>query len=191
VSGEALLVLDMINEIVHPSGGYPEVCLEEVQRRGVLKQTSMAIKRARQAGIPVIYIVVGFSPGYVDWPETSPLFQEAKVGDRLLLGTWATQVHDSLRPEDHEPVLAKRRISPFFGTDLADMLRDRGVDTLLLTGVTTDLVVMSTARDAHDLDYRVKILVDATASGDLKLHEAALTLLQRTATLTTVEEAIP
>ncbi|MFJ5999590.1 cysteine hydrolase family protein [Streptomyces sp. NPDC092370] len=186
----ALLVLDLINEIAHPDGKYNDVCLDQIESRGVLGHARRAVDRAREAGIPVVYVVVGFSPGLADWPPTSPLFAEAADGDRLILGTWGTQVHDSLKPEAGEPVIAKRRVNPFLGTHLELILRSYGVNTLLLTGVTTDLVILSTAREAHDLDFRVEVLEDATATSSQELHEAALTLLRRTAEVTTVDAAL-
>jgi nicotinamidase-related amidase len=186
----ALLVLDLINEITHEQGRFPEVCLEQVRERGVLEKAALAIELARRGGIPVVFVVVGFSPGYLDWSPVSPLFTHVPEGERLVLGTWATEVHAALAPLPHEPVVAKRRLSPFHGTHLDALLRNLGVDSLLLVGATTDLAVLSTAREAHDRDYRVSVLEDATATGDAALHAAALTLLARTATVTTVEAAL-
>ncbi|GAA3904840.1 cysteine hydrolase [Streptomyces lacrimifluminis] len=186
----ALLVLDLINEISHPEGRYNDVCLDQIESRGVLGHARRAVDRARAAGIPVVYVIVGFSPGLADWPETSPLFTEAADGDRLILGTWGTEVHESLKPLADEPVVAKRRVNPFLGTHLELILRARGVNTLLLTGVTTDLVILSTAREAHDRDFLVEVLEDATATSDPELHQAALTLLRRTAEVTTVDAAL-
>ncbi|MEV7566069.1 cysteine hydrolase family protein [Streptomyces tanashiensis] len=185
----ALLVLDLINEVAHPDGKYSDVCLDQIESRGVLGHARRAVDRARERGIPVVHVVVGFSPGLADWSPASTLFAEAADGDRLILGTWGTRIHDSLKPEPHEPVVAKRRISPFRGTHLELILRSLGVNTLLLTGVTTDLVILSTAREAHDLDFRVEVLEDATATSSPELHEAALTLLRRTADVTTVDAA--
>jgi nicotinamidase-related amidase len=186
----ALLVLDLINEIAHPDGKYADVCLAQITERGVLDRTAEAIDLARGSGVPVVYVVVGFSSGYSDWPAGSPLFSEARDGDRLVLGTWGTEVHDAVKPADGEPIVAKRRVNPFLGTHLDLLLRGHGVDTLLLTGVTTDLVVLSTAREGHDRDYRIEVLEDATATSDPKLQEAALTLIERTATVTTVGHAL-
>lgn len=66
-----------------------------------------------------------------------------------------------------------------------------GIRRLLLTGVATDLVVLSTARDAHDRDYVVEVLQDATATANEQLQEMALQLIARTATISTVEQALP
>ncbi|MCA6093730.1 cysteine hydrolase [Streptomyces sp. SCA3-4] len=187
----ALLVMDLINEIVHPDGKYAqEGYLEQVERRQVLERAAEAIALARAGGVPVVYVVVGFSPGYPEWPATSPVFREAREDGRIVLGTWATEVHASLAPVPGEPVVAKHRLSPFHGTELDRVLRARNVNTLLLTGVTTDLVVLSTAREGHDRDYCVEVLEDATATADDALHAAALTVLARTATITTVREAL-
>lgn len=188
----ALMVMDLINDVVHPEGkfadhGYPE----QVARRGVLERAGVAIQRARAAGIPVIYVVVGFSPGYAEWPAGSPVFGDSRELRKLTLGGWGTQVHDALKPQPEDPVVVKRRISPFYGTELDLLLRTQGIDTLLLTGVSTDLVVLSTARDGHDRDYRIVVLEDATAARTEELHQAAMTVLLRTAEVTTVQEGLP
>jgi nicotinamidase-related amidase len=188
----ALLVLDLLNDIVHHDGQYaPHGYAEQVSNRGVLKQAATAIERARTAGIPVIYVVVGFSPDFSECPPGSPVFAEAREAGKLVMGTWATRIHDAVRPQDGDPIVLKRRISPFFGTELDLILRTRKVDTLLLTGVSTDLVILATARDGHDRDYQVEVLADATAAADLESHECALRLIARTATVSTVDEALP
>jgi nicotinamidase-related amidase len=188
----ALLILDLINELVHPDGKYAgEGFCEQVEKRGVLARAATAIERARNSGIPVVYVVVGFSPGYADWPAGSPLFEAARDGERVVLGSWGTRVHSALAPAPGEPVVEKRRVNPFLGTHLELLLKNLGVNTLLLTGVTTDLVILSTAREGHDRDYRIEVLEDATATDDQELHDAALKLIARTATVTTVDQALP
>ncbi|ONH57831.1 hypothetical protein CcI49_25670 [Frankia sp. CcI49] len=186
----ALLVMDMINDVIHPAGQYAHHgYAAQVEQRGVLDRTVEAIERFRAAELPVIYVVVGFSADYSEWPERSPVFAEARPAEKLRLGTWATEIHDRLPRAAGEPVIVKHRISPFYGTELALRLRTWGVDKLMLSGVSTDLVVLSTAREAHDRDFDVEVLADATASLSQELHEAALTLIARTATVTTVDQA--
>jgi nicotinamidase-related amidase len=187
----ALLVLDLINDIVHPDGTYAEVCLAQVTQRGVIERTASAIARARAAGIPVVYVVVGFSPGYPDWPAASPVFAESRHKQGLVLGTWGTRVHDALAPAPGEPIVEKRRVDPFHGTQLDLLLRNLNVNTLLLTGVVTELVILGTARAGHDRDYRIEVLEDATATASAALHEAALTIIARTAAMSTVDQALP
>ncbi|MFD3536473.1 cysteine hydrolase family protein [Streptomyces sp. NPDC058664] len=191
MSRSALLVLDMINELVHPDGHYAHVCRKQVARRGVIDRTAAAIDRARARSIPVIYVVLGYSSHYEDWPGGSALFGPADPEHRFTLGGWGTQVHERLAPEPGEDIVVKQRVSPFYGTNLEFLLRARKIDTLLLTGVATDLVVLMTAREAHDRDFVVQVLEDATATGDETLQEAALHMLARTAVVSSVDEALP
>lgn len=188
----ALLVLDLINDLVHPDGKLAAMGpLEHATSRGVLGRTAVAIDRARAAGVPVVYAVIGFSPSRADFPEESPLFGVVRDDRRPTLGTWGTRVHDDVSPAEGESIVVKHRVSPFYGTQLEMLLRRRQVDTLMLAGVTTDLVVLSTTREGHDRDYRIEVLEDATATSNQELHEAALKVIGRTATISTVDEALP
>lgn len=188
----ALLVLDLINDIVHPDGRYASHgYADQAARRGVLHHARTAIDRARAAGIPVIFVVVGFSSSYVEWPPGSPVFREARDDRRIELGTWATQVHEQLAPLAGEPVIAKHRISPFYQTSLELVLRRQGIDTLLLTGVSTEFVVLSTALEAHDRDFDVVVLEDATTSSRDDLHAQALGMLARVARVSSVDAELP
>lgn len=190
VVNSALLVLDMMNDLVHPEGKLGKGFAGPVAKRGVLSNAARAIERSRRRGMPVIFVVIGFSPGFEEFPSNSPLLREPPE-TRPTLGTWGTQVHDAIKPEPGESVVVKHRVSPFYATNLELLLRKRNVDRVLLTGVSTDLVVLSTAREAHDRDYRVTVLEDATAARTQKLHTAAVALLGHTADVSTVDGALP
>lgn len=188
----ALLVLDLINDLVHPDGKLSGFgTFGQVVERGVLDRARLAVRRARAAGIPVVYLTIGWDAQHTGFPVNSPLFGAVRPDQRPVLGTWGTRVHDAVRPAPGERVLPKSRVSPFHGTVLAELLRGWSVDTLLLTGVTTDLVVLAAAREGHDRDFQVRVLADATATDSPELHAAALTVLARTATITTVADALP
>jgi nicotinamidase-related amidase len=188
----ALIVLDMLNEIVHPDGAYaPHGYAEQAADRQVLAKVATALARARARGIPVIHVVVGFSPDFSEAPAHSPVFATARERGALVMDSWGTCFHDAVKPEPGEPVVVKRRVSPFYGTELDLVLRARGVDTLLLAGVSTDLVVLAGARDGHDRDYTVQVLADATVSARGDLHDAALQLIARTASVVSVDQALP
>ncbi|MFE6701443.1 cysteine hydrolase family protein [Streptomyces sp. NPDC057718] len=191
MSRSALLVLDMVNELVHPDGHYAHVCREEVERRNVIERTAQAVERARSRDIPVIHVVLGYSSHYEDWPPASDLFGPPDPERRFTLGSWGTRVHERLTPEPGEDIVVKQRVSPFYGTNLESLLRSRKIGTLLLAGVATDLVVLMTAREAHDRDFAVEVLEDATATGDQELQDAALLMLARTAEVSSVERALP
>ena len=82
----------------------------------------------------------------------------------------ATQVHAALSPRPEEPVIIKRRISAFSGSDLDVLLRGAGANALVLGGISTSGVVLSTVRQAADLDYRLTVLADACADPDPEVH---------------------
>ena len=180
----ALILLDFINEIVDEKGkfagkGYSAF----VKTHGVLDSVNAAIAKARTKNVPIIFVRVGFSPDYREWPESSPLFGGAKKFDALQLGTWATEIHSSLNKTDADFLVTKHRVSAFYATSLEAILRTLKVDTILLGGVATDLVVQSTARDAHDRDYRVIVLEDLCGAGNEEDHAQALRLLAKVATV--------
>lgn len=189
---QALLVLDFINDVVHPEGRYAvDGYYDQVQRRGVLERAATAVQRARDAGVPVVFVIVGFSSSYIECPDDSPVFAVARHERRIQLGSWGTEIHARLAPAPHEPVVAKNRINPFFATNLDLILRRLQVDSLVLSGVSTEFVVLSTAMAAHDRDYRVTVLEDACASSTDQLHEAALRIAARTATVARVDDVFP
>ena len=180
----ALILIDFINEIVDEKGkfagkGYPAF----VKARGVLENVNAAIAKARTKDIPVIFVRVGFSPDYREWPESSPLFGAAKKFGALQLGAWATEIHESLNRTDADFLVTKHRVSAFYATSLEAILRTLKVDTLLLGGVATDIAVQSAAREAHDRDYRVVVLEDLCGAGNEEDHAHALSLLAKVATV--------
>ncbi|GAB0103959.1 cysteine hydrolase [Nocardia sp. JMUB6875] len=188
----ALLSLDMINELLHPDGkfaafGYPQ----EARRRGTIDRAATALARARAQGIPVMHVAIGFSPDYAEGTTVSPLLGQAPQYGSLQLGTWATEFLDEVAPESGEPVIVKHRVSAFYNTDLELRLRALGIERVLLMGCSTDLVVQATAREAHDRDFIVEILADATSSESPELHESGLAVLRHITTVTTVDEALP
>ena len=172
---EILLVMDYINEIVHPDGklsgkGYADF----VRRHNTLENVANAIEYARSNDIGVVYVKVGFSEDYTEHPSNSPLFGKAKQFGALKLGTWATEFHETIGFRDGEKVITKNRVSPFYNTSLDKYLSSQGITRVYLAGVSTDLVVESAARDAHDRDYQVVIISDCCAAANEEDHNNAL-----------------
>jgi len=179
-----LVLLDFINEIVDEKGkfagkGYPAF----VKTHGVLDNVNAAIVKARAKNIPVIFVRVGFSSDYREWPESSPLFGAAKKFGALQLGTWATEIHKSLNKADEDFLITKHRVSAFYATSLEAILRTLKTNTILLGGVATDMAVQSATREAHDRDYRVVVLEDLCGAGNEEDHAHALRLLAKVATV--------
>lgn len=183
------LVLDMINDLVHPDGPNGKTGLgEQVRARGIVANTARALAAARAAGVPVGYVRVGFSPDYRECPPASPIFSHAKNAGLFKLGTWGTQVIDDLAPHEGDFDIVKHRVSPFYGTPLEPVLRARGVSRIYLSGVSSVAVVQGTVRDGHDRDYECVIVEDGCCSATAEEHEAAISLLRRFASVTTSRE---
>ena len=135
----------------------------QVAEREVLARTAAAIAAARAAGALVGYVRVGFSPDYREARRASPIFSGARANGIFQLGTPGTEVHPALAPAAADFDIVKHRVSPFYGTSLEPICRARGIERLVMCGVSTNGVVHSGAREAHDRDYDVVILEDCCA----------------------------
>jgi nicotinamidase-related amidase len=136
----------------------------------LISRTTTLLQAARAAGVMVIHVMAAFRPGY---PEVSPynvVGGRIKTMGRLTIGDPGTEIHPRLTPIAGEPVVQKHRVSGFVGTDLNMILRANGMDTLVLAGVTTQGVVLSTQRHASDADYRVIIAHDCCSDADSEVH---------------------
>jgi nicotinamidase-related amidase len=128
--------------------------------------------QARDRGVQVGYVRVGFADAdLAAIPETNKSFSAIAGGRQMHADDPATAVHEAVAPEPGDVIVRKTRVGAFSTTDLDRQLRDRGIDTLILAGISTSGVVLSTVRDGADRDYRVYVLEDATADQDLEVHD--------------------
>ena len=139
---------------------------------GLLARTRAALSWARSEKIQVCYVRVGFTDeDYRAVPAHSKTYAGVAPNKFLAADSPEAQVHPSLREiRDEDIVVRKTRFGAFSTTDLYASLRARGIDTLVLAGISTAGVVLSTVRDAGDEDYRVYVLSDATADPDPEVH---------------------
>jgi nicotinamidase-related amidase len=185
----ALLMLDFINEIVDPKGkfagrGYAAF----LEANGTLDRAQQLLLAARNAGMLVVHVRVGFSAGYTEHPAGSPLLGAAKQYAALQLGTWATEFHPKVAPLPDEVIITKHRVNAFYGTPLDLILRNAGIGELLVCGVATDLAVQTAARDAHDRDYGVTVVADCCGAESLEHHNHTLELLSKVAAVKPLSE---
>lgn len=138
-----------------------------------------AIAVVRERGGHVGYVRVAFTDDDLGgFPPTSRMGRTARRYGRALHDDEpATQIPGELAPEPGDIVVRKTRVGAFSTTDLDEQLQARGVDTLLLAGISTSGVVLSTVRDAHDRDYALYVLADATADTDAEVHQFLVTKL--------------
>jgi nicotinamidase-related amidase len=160
MTSTALLIMDVQAGIVQRFG----------DDAGYLTRLSAAIAAAREAGIGVIYVVVGFRPGYPEVSERNKSFAAVAGTGRFADGDPGARIHPAVAPAAGDVIVTKRRVSAFAGSDLDVVLRASGVDHLVLAGIATSGVVLSTVRQAADLDYRLTVLSDCCLDGDPDVH---------------------
>lgn len=179
----AVLIMDYQNDIIG--------MLPEKEQTPLLEKAGAILKKARQAGLPVIYVVVRFRDGF---PEISPrnkLFTSLKESGRLSEGTLGAEIHPKVAAQPGDIVVTKRRVGAFTSTDLETILRAKNVDTLVLFGIASSGVVLSTVRWAADMDYKLFVVSDACAD---KNEEVQRVLTEQVfplqATVVTTEEFV-
>jgi nicotinamidase-related amidase len=174
-----LLVMDVQRELVERFTGDP----------GYLPRLQRAVTAAHASGIPVIYVRVGFRPGHPEISARNRSFPALAAADRFVDGSPGTEIHPAIAPEPGDLVVTKRRVSAFTGSDLDVLLRGLGAGTLVLTGIATSGVVLSTLRQAADLDYRLVVLADGCLDADPEVHQVLTgKVFPRQADVLTVDE---
>ncbi|HEY4163640.1 MAG TPA: isochorismatase family cysteine hydrolase [Dongiaceae bacterium] len=161
----ALLVMDYQIAIVE---GFAD------DKDALLQRMAGLIDVARTAGMMVLYVVVGFREGY---PEVSPKnmsFSAVKAAGRLAAGSPDGGIHPAVAPKAGEVVVTKHRVGAFLGTDLDMVLRANGIETMVLAGIATSGVVLSTLRHAADADYRLVVVRDCCSDRDAEVHRVLL-----------------
>jgi nicotinamidase-related amidase len=153
-----------------------------------LPRLTKAIDAARTAGVPVIYVVVRFRPGAPEVSRRNRVFG-ALAGSPLPAGDDAMQIHPDVAPATDDIIVTKKRISAFAGSDLEMVLRAGEIDHLVLTGIATSGVVLSTIRQASDLDFTLTVLSDGCLDGDPEVHRVLTEkVFPRQADVVTIEE---
>ena len=140
-----------------------------------LDRTGETIKAARASGVDVIYVLAGYRPGYPELGATSPV-REMLAQHNLFVDGVSNAVHEKVAPQKGDVTVRTPRTSAFVGTDLEIVLRSRGIDHLVLAGISTGGVVLATLTDAREKDFAVKVLGDACADPDAGVHENLLKL---------------
>ena len=174
----AILAIDMVNDFLDPEGKTPKRAQRPLEKaRVAIAPMSLVLERSRQVGAQVVYIQHTTMP---DGSSNSGPWVDARsratfsVEDICLDGTWGQEIIKELTPEPGDVVIKKFRYSGFAGTRLDAYLRARGIKTVVCMGVSTNVCVEATAREAFSLDYYVVYVEDACASWDMDLHDATM-----------------
>ncbi len=148
----------MINDFVTGKLGSPRA-------REIVPNIASLIKKARKLGIPIVYLRDAHSP---DDKEL------AIWGKHAMKGTSDSEIIPELKPEKNDTVIEKKWYSGFVDTELPAVIKKLGADTLIFTGVSTDICVQNNVADAYFSGYKTIVPRDCTASLDEEAHEHAL-----------------
>jgi ureidoacrylate peracid hydrolase len=193
----ALVVVDMQNDFGSKGGLFDRAGIDISAIQRAVEPTARVVASARQAGIPVVYIKMGFRPDLSDaGPPDAPnrTKHRQQIGETiqapdgtesriLIRDTWNTDIVCGLKPDPGDIIVYKHRYSGFYQTDLDAVLKRLNTKYLVVTGCTTSVCVESTIRDAMFRDYSCLLLADCAAEpigADLPRsnHEASLLLIQ-------------
>jgi len=147
----------------------PGAPLEVPKARDIVPKLKKLLEEARRAKIPIVYVCDShreFDWEFSIWPK------------HCVEGTRGSEVVDELKPERGDIIVRKRRYSGFYGTDLEMVLRELGIEEVIVTGILTNICVLFTAADAFMRGFKVVVVRDCTASTSSELHEAALKIME-------------
>ena len=164
MTNTALIIGDIQNGIVANFGNDTEL----------LARIRKTIDAARAAGVPIIFVRVGFRAGHPDVSANNQMWSGVAKGGMMLADDASTQFHESLGVQETDIVIVKRRVGAFQGTDLDLVLRARGISSFAIGGIATSGVILSTVRHGSDLDYQMTVLSDLTKDGDKEVNRVLL-----------------
>ncbi len=166
MSKKALIIVDMLNDFVHPEGVL--FCGESARR--IIPYVADLLNKFRSQGNPIIYLMDNHSPE----DEEFKLFPPHSIA-----GTWGAQIIPELAPQDNDHLIPKTRFSGFFKTNLENILEDISPDEVWVVGVCTSICVMDTVADLKNRNYDVYVPVNGVADFDQEMHDCALKRMKR------------
>ena len=182
----ALLVIDMQRDFCHPQGYAAQAGLDVTRLAGPIAQIERVLHAARRAGWCVVHTREGHLPDLSDCPPEklrrsqqagATIGSQGPLGRLLVRGEYGHDFVDELQPLYGETVIDKPGYGAFIHTELEDVLHARSVRCLVLCGVTTEVCVHSTLREAVDRGYACVTLSDATAASEPALQTPALAMI--------------
>ena len=182
----ALVIIDMQRDFMEP-GGFGETLGNDVSRLATaIKPIASVLKAARDSGMLVIHTREGHASDLSDAPSAKVergapslrIGDPGPMGRILIRGEAGHDIIPALYPVDGEVVIDKPGKGAFYATELGDILRKYGIENLLVCGVTTEVCVNTTVREANDRGYRCVVLSDGCASYFPEFHEMGLKMIK-------------
>jgi len=135
----------------------------------VLAKAAQAVEHGRKLGLPILHVGLGFAEGHPEIPDTHPMFGQIKKNNMFVKGTASADFPAAIK-KPGDIIVYKQRVSGFSENQLDMILRAKGINTLVLMGVATSGIVLSTQRQAFDMDYQMIVIRDACFDRDDEVH---------------------
>jgi nicotinamidase-related amidase len=186
-ASSALVIIDMQRDFCDDGGYAAQAGLDTARLAGPIANIRLLLDAARAAGLLVVHTREGHLPDLSDCPPAkllrsiaagAPIGQPGPMGRLLVRGEHGHDIIDRLRPRPGEPVVDKPGYGAFHRTGLEDLLQRRAIRSLLLCGVTTEVCVHSTLREAVDRGFACVTAGDACAAGNPALQQPALDMIR-------------
>jgi ureidoacrylate peracid hydrolase len=160
----ALMMIEFQNDFLSEKGAMAGAGIwSRAKEHNVVANTKKILEAARKAGISIIHSPISFREGYPELAGTfAGLLKGAEDANAFKKGTWGAQIVDELTPKEGELVLDKRRLCGFCDTELEGLLRNQGVENLMIAGFITNWCVEVTGRSAYDRGFHPVFLKDCT-----------------------------
>lgn len=167
----ALVINECQRGVIEPERSDFPGLVEQVRSRGIVARIAALADAFRAAGLPVVYLHVAHQPDYADLPVTNLIMARSKKKGGMKLGSEETQAVAGLAPKPGD-ILHSRGYSliAFHGTDLDTRLRHMGIETLVLTGVSTNVAIQGLGMAGSDMGYQVVVAEDCIAGASAETH---------------------
>lgn len=171
----ALIIVDMQNDFCHEEGYSVKVLGDISGTIAAIPKIKTLADKCRQSGIPVFNVYVSLLPDYSDTAfPMDKLPSGAAWPSMCVEGTFGVQIVDELKPQENDYMICKKSYGAFFHTLLDLILRNKGVKTLIMADVATNVCIETTAREARDLGYNIIFSSDTTGTFTEEMHKATL-----------------
>jgi gluconolactonase len=171
----ALIIQDLQNDVIIEGGAFADSgSPAHAKKQNVVANVKAIAAAARAAGMPVIHVWYIVEKGAPGLKLNAPLFQAVASAKALVRGTWGAAPAKGLEPKKGDLVVEKTRMNAFHGTNLDNLLRGLGAETLVITGAWTNFSIEHTARHAADAGYNAIVVSDGTSTIDDEWHNAGL-----------------
>jgi ureidoacrylate peracid hydrolase len=174
----AMIVVDMQNGFLDDEGSITKAGMDITELKRAVGPVQRLVDACHATNLPIIFTRYVLRADHKDAGLLLERYPDFKKVNSLVAGTWDAELDPRMDVQAGDYILDKTRYSSFYNTNLEVILRGLAVDTLIICGVTTEICVESTVRDAYFRDYKILVPEDAVAATDVARHQGTLRTIQ-------------